>query len=186
MISNPENYLNKGFSKKFQDRTLDFGYNINLGRRIKEDITKWSLPALLRYEDKNSMAFSIESRLPFLDYRLVEYTAGLPLGQKMRNGWTKFILRQAMKEVIPEKIRQRKSKLGFSTPEELWLKENLFKSISSVLKEPIFIAEYADKKLIRNYTNREFFGKKQIAMDIISRFYILELWGRRFFHERRL
>jgi asparagine synthase (glutamine-hydrolysing) len=186
MISNPENYLNEGFSKKFQDRTLDFGYNANLGRRIKEDITKWSLPALLRYEDKNSMAFSIESRLPFLDYRLVEYTAGLPLGQKMRNGWTKFILRQAMKEVIPEKIRQRKSKLGFSTPEELWLKENLFKSISSVLKEPIFIAEYADKKLIRNYTNREFFGKKQIAMDIISRFYILELWGRRFFHERRL
>ncbi|GMX57713.1 MAG: asparagine synthase (glutamine-hydrolyzing) [Candidatus Yanofskyibacterium parasiticum] len=182
MFSDTKNCLNEIFSEKFQDRVLDFGYNTNLGQRIKEDVTRWSLPALLRYEDKNSMAFSIESRLPFLDYRLVEYMARLPLSQKMRNGWTKFVLRQAMKGVIPEKIERRKSKLGFSTPEELWLKKNLFKNINSVFKNPVFITEYANKKMIQNYVNCELFGKNQMPLNVISRFYILELWGRRFIY----
>lgn len=180
MISKTEDYLNEKFLKKFQNRKLDFGYCENLGQRIKEDITKWSLPALLRYEDKNSMAFSIESRLPFLDYRLVEYVAKLPLNQKMRNGWTKFVLREAMKYLIPEKIRKRKSKLGFSIPEESWLKGNLFKNVSSVLKNPAFISEYVDKEKIHEYIDGNFSSRRRLTIDMISRFYILELWGKRF------
>jgi asparagine synthase (glutamine-hydrolysing) len=108
--------------------------------------------------------------------------ARLPLSQKMRNGWTKFVLRQAMKGVIPEKIERRKSKLGFSTPEELWLKKNLFKNINSVFNPPVFITEYANKKMIQNYVNCELFGKNQMPLNVISRFYILELWGRRFIY----
>ncbi|MFA6392457.1 MAG: asparagine synthase (glutamine-hydrolyzing), partial [Patescibacteria group bacterium] len=88
-----DNLLNPVFLKNFADRKLSFGYQNNLGKRLKEDLTKWSLPVLLRYEDKNSGTFGLEARLPFLDYRLVEQAAKMPLDQKMRLGWTKFILR---------------------------------------------------------------------------------------------
>lgn len=82
-----------------------------------------NLPALLHYEDRNSMAHSIESRVPFLDYRLVEFLLNIPPDYKIRNGWTKCILRTAMKGVLPEKIRLRKDKIGFATSEERWMKE---------------------------------------------------------------
>src|SRR6185312_8451321 len=82
-----------------------------------------SLPALLRYEDRNSMAWSIESRVPFLDYRLVEYLAGLPDHMKLRRGVTKVVLRKALGDVLPESVRDRRDKMGFVTPEHAWLGE---------------------------------------------------------------
>ncbi|MBO6523478.1 MAG: asparagine synthase (glutamine-hydrolyzing) [Balneolaceae bacterium] len=89
-------------------------------------MTTASLPTLLHYEDRNSMAFSVESRVPFLDHRLVEYSFKLPTEVKIRNGWTKWILREAMKQRLPEKIYQRTDKKGFVTPGEvLWLRGKL-------------------------------------------------------------
>jgi asparagine synthase (glutamine-hydrolysing) len=82
-----------------------------------------SLPALLRYEDRNSMAFSIESRVPFMDYRLVEFNLSLPEQLVLRNGTRKYILREAMKKVLPPKIYNRHDKMGFVTPEEVWFKD---------------------------------------------------------------
>ncbi|MBK8628517.1 MAG: hypothetical protein IPN86_24090 [Saprospiraceae bacterium] len=85
-----------------------------------------SLPNLLHYEDRNSMAFSIESRVPFLDHRIVELAFSLPLHYKIKNGYTKWILREAMKESLPEKIFLRKDKIGFVTPGEVkWLRNEL-------------------------------------------------------------
>ncbi len=81
------------------------------------------LPALLRYEDHNSMAWSVESRTPFLDYKFVEFTMGLPARYVYKNGVRKHILREAMHNIIPEAIENRRDKMGFVTPEELWLKE---------------------------------------------------------------
>lgn len=86
-------------------------------------LTRSSLPMLLHFEDRNSMAHSIESRTPFLDYRLVEFTLGLPTEYKVAQGWTKRILRESMKGVLPEKVRLRGDKMGFVTPEEVWLKK---------------------------------------------------------------
>lgn len=80
------------------------------------------LPALLRYEDHNSMAWSVESRTPFMDYRLMEFTLGLPERYVYKNGVRKTILRDAMHNIIPPAIENRKDKMGFVTPEELWLK----------------------------------------------------------------
>lgn len=80
------------------------------------------LPALLRYEDHNSMAWSVESRTPFMDYRLVEFNLGLPERFVYRNGVRKSILRTAMHDVLPPAISGRKDKMGFVTPEEVWLK----------------------------------------------------------------
>jgi asparagine synthase (glutamine-hydrolysing) len=72
-----------------------------------------SLPSLLRYEDRNSMAHSIEARVPFLDHRLVELAFRLPAEAKVRGADTKRLLREAMKGVLPEPIRTRRDKLGF-------------------------------------------------------------------------
>jgi len=80
-----------------------------------------NLPALLHWEDRNSMAFSIESRVPFLDYRVVEFSLSLPAEYKLHKGITKKVLRDAMKGQLPEKIRNRQDKLGFATPEEEWI-----------------------------------------------------------------
>lgn len=80
------------------------------------------LPTLLHWEDRNSMAHSIESRCPFLDYRLVEFALGLPDSYKFSDGITKRALRKAMDGILPDTIRDRVSKLGFMAPEEVWMK----------------------------------------------------------------
>lgn len=93
------------------------------------------LPALLRYEDRNSMHFAIETRLPFLDYRLVELGFHLPGEMKLRGGWSKAVLRDAMAGILPEPVRMRRDKNGFATAEGLWWREGLgelaFKIFSS-------------------------------------------------------
>jgi len=82
-----------------------------------------SLPSLLRYEDKNSMAFSVEARLPFLDHRVVEFIFSIPFDYLIRKGWTKYVLRESMKDRIPDDIRLRKGKLGFTVPQKKWFDE---------------------------------------------------------------
>jgi asparagine synthase (glutamine-hydrolysing) len=94
---------------------------------LHESFFHTSLPALLHYEDRNSMAHSVESRVPFLDYRLVEYVFSLPDDQKIRNAVTKFVLRNAMEGILPDTVRGRMDKMGFVTPEEEWLKGNIGK-----------------------------------------------------------
>lgn len=91
----------------------------NLMKQIKIS----PLPALLRYEDRNSMAFSVESRTPFMDYRLMEFTLGLPEELVYKNGERKFILRKSFRGIVPDAILDRKDKMGFVSAEERWMKE---------------------------------------------------------------
>ena len=88
-----------------------------------EEIKYSSIPYQLHSEDRNSMMFSIESRLPFLCPRLVEYTIGLDDKYKIKNAYTKYVLRQAVPE-MPLAIRERKDKMGFVSPDEVWMKRN--------------------------------------------------------------
>ncbi len=83
-------------------------------------IASSSLPMLLHYEDRDSMASSVEARTPFLDYRLVEFVLDLPSEWLLDQGTTKRVLREAMKEVLPSEILARRDKIGFATPEEVW------------------------------------------------------------------
>jgi asparagine synthase (glutamine-hydrolysing) len=85
-------------------------------------LTSSNLQMLLHWEDRNSMAHSIESRVPFLDYRLVEFTLGLPDTYKIFGGRTKRILRRGLVNILPEAITNRMDKLGFVTPEEEWIR----------------------------------------------------------------
>jgi asparagine synthase (glutamine-hydrolysing) len=82
-----------------------------------------ALPMLLHWEDRDSMAHSVEARVPFLDYRLVEFVLGLPDDYKIGGGLTKRVLRQGMRGILPERVRTRVDKLGFVTPEEIWIRK---------------------------------------------------------------
>lgn len=83
-------------------------------------LLKDPLQKYLRWEDRNSMAHSVEARVPFLDYRLVEFARSLPLEYLDAPNESKRILVEAMTGILPEKVRQRKDKKGFMTPEERW------------------------------------------------------------------
>lgn len=85
-------------------------------------LTSLNLPMLLHWEDRDSMAHGVEARLPFLDYRLVEFCLGLPEAFKLSDGWTKRVLREGMRERLPERVRLRRDKLGFATAEEVWMR----------------------------------------------------------------
>lgn len=138
------------------------------------------LLSLLRYEDRDSMAFSIESRVPFLDYRLVEFIYSLSDEQKIRNGQTKWVLRQALKGILPDKIRNRQDKIGFATPEEVWMKEELGKDMLKVFSSKQFENRgYFQKgetvKMFKKYLKTE-----KGDYHLFWRLYILEKWFRVF------
>lgn len=85
----------------------------NLNEVLHKYQMKYSLQQLLHYEDRNSMAFSIESRTPFTDYRLVDYVFSIPAIFKYHNGWSKWLLRLAMRDLLPKEILWRQDKIGF-------------------------------------------------------------------------
>jgi asparagine synthase (glutamine-hydrolysing) len=79
------------------------------------------LPRLLKWDDRNSMAFSVEGRYPFLDHELVELCLSFAPQTLYRHGWTKYPLRLGLRDDLPPKILHRRSKFGFETPQEKWL-----------------------------------------------------------------
>jgi asparagine synthase (glutamine-hydrolysing) len=95
---------------------IDRRYSHNINELLADYMTKYSLPHLLKAEDRNSMAHSVEARVPFTDYRLVDYVFSLPGIYKIHKGWTKWLLRLATRDILPEDIVWRKDKLGFATP----------------------------------------------------------------------
>lgn len=95
-----------------------------------------NLQALLKYADRNSMAFSVESRVPFVHRPLMEFAFSLCAGHKIRDGYTKRVLRDAMEGTLPPTIQWRVSKLGFATPEQCWFKGELGNRIRESLRDP--------------------------------------------------
>lgn len=95
-----------------------------LSQVLWDQLTVGGLPALLRYEDRNSMAFGIEARVPFLDHRLVELALLLPDRLKIRGGRRKVALTQAMRGIVPDSILERRDKIAFEPPQARWLRES--------------------------------------------------------------
>ena len=100
------------------------------------ELTRTRLPALLRYEDRLSMAFSIESRVPFLDHRLVELAFALPDTAKIRGGWSKYALRRALDGLLPRSVVWRRDKKGFPTPLGRWLRDARGAAAVQLLQDP--------------------------------------------------
>jgi asparagine synthase (glutamine-hydrolysing) len=119
-------YLNQDFWREHAHRMEIVGdiVKTSLNRMLHEYASGHKLKTLLRYEDRNSMRFSIESRTPFADDTpLIEYLFQVPSSYKIRFGWSKYLLREATKGLLPEEIRMRNDKIGFATPEYYWLKD---------------------------------------------------------------
>ncbi|MBF8964689.1 asparagine synthase (glutamine-hydrolyzing) [Pontibacter sp. FD36] len=139
------------------------------------------LEHLLKWEDINSMHYSLEARVPFLDYRLVEKTLASSDNWSIRNGITKYILREAMRGTLPEKIRLRQDKMGFGTPQDEWFREPAWqKTITDLLQSDSFKARGIINPSIalRKY-NEHLDGKTNIAKEIWKWIH-LELWFREF------
>ena len=159
-------------------------YGGSLGEVLKREIFGTNLPALLHWEDRNSMAFSLESRVPYLDHRVAVLIASLPLGQKIRDGVTKYVLRKAVKGLVPEAIRCRMDKMGFVTPEEAWMREGLGPFVMEVLTSASFRGRKywdADRVLgsYRGYAE----GRSAYSPEIF-RIVCTELWLRMMFDAR--
>jgi asparagine synthase (glutamine-hydrolysing) len=99
------------------------------------------LPRYLRWEDRNSMAHSIEARVPFLDYRLIEFVHTLPLEYLDAPNISKRILVEALQGILPEKVRNRKDKKGFITPEERWFMEDFSKEFQELFIDNVKYAK---------------------------------------------
>jgi asparagine synthase (glutamine-hydrolysing) len=106
-----------------------------LWKRQAREYAVTSLPTLLRYEDRNSMGHSVESRLPFMDYRLVELGLALPTAIKLRHGYGKWVVRAAVKDRIPDSIRLARYKRGFDIAQSAWISQGLGAAIRNALHE---------------------------------------------------
>ncbi len=170
----------KIFTKKYTIPRQKRRFTSLLADELWNDLTVSALREYLRYEDKNSMAFSLESRLPFLDFRLVETALSLRDDQRIQNGLSKVMLRQIAQGMIPEETRCRKDKTGFVSPQELWqktvLKEEFDQVFDEIRKEGIFacLNHHRIYELYTRYTEGRFND-----WGLIWRFYILKKWQKK-------
>lgn len=117
-------------------RLLKKKFEPDLNQKLANDMQQ-SLVTLIHYADHTSMAYSIESRMPFMDYRLVEFLASVPASYKMHNGWTKYLARLAFDGKLPDEITWRRDKMGWPIPEKQWFSKGLkswFESLTGETK----------------------------------------------------
>jgi len=149
-----------------------------LDREMYKTFTETNLPMLLRYEDRNSMAFSMEARTPFLDYRLVEYCLGLSYRYKMRGYTTKWILREALKDMLPREVYERKDKKGFPTPTAEWFRGPLKDEVRKRLSDASFVnAGIINPQTASRLVEEHIAGKANHERTIF-RMLTLDLWLR--------
>ena len=117
----------------------------NLKKRLYDSILNRGLNELLRYSDRNSMANAIEVRLPFLSHHLVEFLFSLPNEYLLKEGWTKYILRESLEEDLPQEITWRKDKIGYEAPQQEWQNNPYFKE-----KIDASIKKLQSEKVINN------------------------------------
>ncbi|HRB11406.1 MAG TPA: asparagine synthase (glutamine-hydrolyzing) [Vicinamibacteria bacterium] len=141
-------------------------------RRLSLGVT--SLPALLRYEDRNTMRFAVEARLPFLDFRVVDAGLTQSSASLFRGGWTKSILRDAVSGLLPESIVRRKDKLGFATPDARLLREAF-----PVVREALMDCGDLDGRLDRGFV-RERLAEGEALADrpFLARWCASAIWLR--------
>lgn len=136
------------------------------------ELESTNLPALLRYEDRNAMWHGVETRLPFLDYRLVETALSLPGELKICHGWTKHVLRKAMEKVLPASIVWRTDKRGFEAPDSLWLARHSTAMVDAI-KHSAILSTLCDLSRLAEEFPRLDAGTRW-------RLYSLALWEARF------
>ena len=139
-----------------------------------------SLPHLLRFEDRNSMAFSVEARVPFTDHQLVEWAFSRGNDYKIHRGWAKWLLREAMKGRAPENILWRRDKIGFETP-DITLSQNLLKHREERLLSCELLVKYLDRDRMKQVFERLRKGRStREEARLVWRWLVMESWHRQF------
>ena len=171
------NYLNKDFKSKFSKSSnsiLDTFYNAKTLNEFLIKHFEYKFEHHLLWADKSGMYFSLETRFPFLDHQLVEKT--LASGITIKNGWTKHLLRESMKGILPEKIRMRADKMGFETPEKNWFQSPEIKSLVKELlttdkfKSRNYLDNLKVNKILTDYFNQDKYNP------VIWKWLSLEIW----------
>ena len=176
-------YINEQFIDEYslKNTISDNLYGSMTLREALLDHFEFKLEHLLKWSDRNSMWFSLESRVPFLDHRFVEKTLSLSNDDYIYRGMTKNILRTAMKGILPDKIRERNDKIGFATPADEWFRTEKFNSYmsdlfnSKLMRQRGYINIDTAIKLYENHCNRKVNISKEIWKWIN-----LELWFQHF------
>lgn len=153
--------------------------SLSVGELSYQQLTRTNLQMLLHWEDRDSMAHSVEARVPFLDHRLVEFVLGLPDSYKLHRGVTKLVLREGLKDVLPDAIRNRMSKLGFSTPEEHWVRQVAPERFRGVVAEAIELTAGILRPEALAFTERVIKGSQAFDYSI-WRMISFARWMRRF------
>jgi asparagine synthase (glutamine-hydrolysing) len=144
---------NRGIKKKYFDLISKklIIKNSNAYENIFElqyiEIYNTQLSRLLKYEDKNSMRNSVETRLPFIDYNVLETALSLKPASKINNGWTKYILRMSMNNILPADVVWRKNKIGFEAPQKTWMESNILEIKKQILESAILKEVYNELKI---------------------------------------
>jgi asparagine synthase (glutamine-hydrolysing) len=160
----------EGFTPKFFPDILQLSV---------DQLTLSHLPMLLHYEDRDSMAHSIEARVPFLDYRLVEFILSLPDEYKISRGKTKNILREALSALLPKKIKERKDKMAFVTPEGEWMEQNRNIFRDKLREAGTFFQDFIDgEALLDSFDQKS--GNKLVIGSLYWRLIIMHAWALRF------
>jgi asparagine synthase (glutamine-hydrolysing) len=178
-----KSYLDKHFVRQYWKNDKVSG-NLYSSRTLNDaliDHFEFKLEHLLKWEDRNSMWFSIEARVPFLDHRLVEKILATDSNMIIHDGTTKFILREAFTGILPEKIRLRSDKIGFGTPQDEWFRTQEWETlISAILCSASFRQRGIidpDKALAQFKKHRK--GEMNCSNEIWKWIH-LELWFREF------
>jgi len=166
--------------------------NISLHDKYENNIAKFyyyhqmdNIQHLLRYWDKNSMRWWVESRVPFLEKNLVEFVGSIPFDKKIPNWLPKNILRESMDWILPDWIKNRYDKKWFETPENKWLKsESMKEYILNIFdNKELFVSKYIDidafKKILSDY-----FDDKNSYWSLVWYVLNLEIWWRIYFLKR--
>lgn len=182
----------RGIRKEFRrrwgrlPRPVKRKYRNELQQSLYSALTQTVLPQLLRHADRNSMAFSREIRLPFLDHRLVELLFAIPADQKIRSSRTKVVLRNAIRGLVPEPIRLRTDKLGFAPPEVRWLQGPMRLWVEEILSSTEFRSrEWWEAEIVDAVWRRFLQGEDSLHTSIWA-WISLEVWARTCFHPKTI
>lgn len=171
-------YYDKNLLNLKSDVRFDRPFNSELNNKLYETLAYTIIPRLLHWEDRNSMAFSVESRVPFLDHNLVEFLYSLPNEHKINGKITKVILRNAMKGILPEKVLIRTDKIGFGTPTDIWTSDTLHSDIFDLFNSKKFRERglFKSDLFVEKYKIEPDYFKKNEIWKIMA----LELWFNNF------
>jgi asparagine synthase (glutamine-hydrolysing) len=151
-------------------------------RRIFE-LRSLYLPRLLKWDDRNFMAFAVEGRYPFLDHELVEHTLSFSREVLYSSGWTKEPMRQGLANMLPATITRRRTKLGFEAPQDDWLNKSLSPILDRWIVEDAPLWEYIDRTRAFELVNlvRHVNGRSCESGQILFRLFLADRWLRVFF-----